>query len=176
MTLRCALSMNTNAFQVGQTPVPQATLVVANDAAVAVNVTGVDLYFTDLNGVVQRPCATPPLPPIGIGQTTLVPAQVGSLQGSISIGPMGVVIASAAAGNGFAMVPPGTAPSNPQGAMPLQQQLFLRGRVYGSDGSVTEAAPAEFFVSYTSPPPLGYQGGFAQFAGVNNAALLAAVL
>lgn len=176
MTLRCALSMNTNAFQAGQTPPPQAALVVANDAAVAVNVTGVDLYFTDVNGTVVRPAGSVPLAPIGIGQTTLVPAQASGVQGAITIGPMAVAIGSAAAGNAFSMVPPGTAPVNPQGAMPLQQQLFLRARVYGSDGSVTEAAPAEFFVSYTSPPPLGFQGGWVQFGAVNNSCLLAAVL
>jgi hypothetical protein len=176
MTLRCALTMNTNAFQAGQSPVPQAFLGVANDSAAAVNVTAVDLYFTDLNGVAQRPCAVAPVVPIGFGQATVVPAAAAGVQGSITIGPMGIAIGSAAAGNQFAAVPPSAAPSNSQGSQPQQQQLFLRARVYGSDGSVTEASPAEFFVSYTLPPPLGYQGGFANFAGVNNSCLLAAVL
>ncbi len=172
MTLRCALVMNSNSFVAGQTPVPQASLTVANDAAAPVNVTGVDLYFTDVVGNVVRPAGSVPLAPIGFGQTTVVPAA-----SSITIGPMGVALGSAASVNSYASVPPQSIPTNSQQlALPAGQQLFLRARVYGSDGSVADASPAQFTVWPSIQPPLGFQGGFAQFADPDNSNLAAAVL
>jgi hypothetical protein len=172
MALPSALVMSTNSFLAGQTPVPVATLIVGNNSAVAVTVTGVDLYFTDVNGIVVRPCANPPLAPIGQGQPTTVAAN----GGSTTLGPMAIAVGMVSNGNPQQMVPTSSLPTNVQGAMALQQQLFLRARVYGSDGSIQEATPAQFTVSYSTQPPKGYQGGAAVFTDVNDACLLAAVL
>jgi len=171
LALTCQLSLSYASMQAGQTPPPQLMLQVYNPNAAAVVVTGVEMYFTDPQGNVQRPPVNVPVVPIGPGQSTTVPAL-----SSVNIGPFPIAVGSVAAASSFQMVPPGAQPGNPQGAMPAQSQLFIGARVSGSDGSVNDAGKAGLLVSYTIAPPLGYQGGFAQFNGPNNAVLLAGVL
>lgn len=169
MALVCNISLNYASYSAGQTPPPMATLTVYNPNASAVVVTGVEMSFLDVNGQAQRPCVNPPVPPIGVGQTVSVPSL-----SSLTFGPFPLVFGTAAAASSYDMVPPGSLPSNPQGAMKPQQRFFVGATVYGSDGSVNEAGRAGILISYTVSPPLGFQGGFAQFANPNNTALLAA--
>ena len=171
MALNAAIQMSTNSCVAGATPVPTFSLVVGNPNAAAIVVTNVDIYFTDPQGNAIRPAASPVVPPIGQGQPTTVAAN-----GSTTLGPMSLGIGSAANANSFQMVPPGATPANPQGALPAQQQIFVHARVYGSDGSINEAAPGGILVSPALFPPPASQGGYVQFAGPNNACLIAAVL
>ena len=169
MALTCNMSLNYASYSAGQTPPPMATLQVYNPNAVAVVVTGVEMTFVDSLGQTQRPCINPPLVPIGTGQTVSVPPL-----SSLNFGPFPLAFGTAAAASSFDMVPPGAQPPLTQGSQKPQQQFFVGARVYGSDGSVNESGRAGILVSYTVSPPLGYQGGFAQFANPNNTALLAA--
>lgn len=172
MTIRCGFNQSTNSFQAGQTPPPWVQLVVANDAAVAVSVTGVELYVQDLNGAPLRAWAgNLPTVPIGFGQTVSVPAA-----SSITIGPFAFTAPVGGTANQYQAVVPQALPSNPQVALPQSQAFFLRARVYASDGSITEAVPAQFFVSYANPPPAVFQGGYVQFGDQDNSPLIAAVL
>lgn len=167
MALQCQMTVNRQPYQAGGTP-PQATLQVYNPNAVAVTVTGLELGFTDDLGNTIRPVVQPSVPPIGIGQTTTVPAL-----SSIFIGPFPMTFGSVAAGSQFDAVPPSSQPSNSQGSQPLQQAINIGGLVYGSDGSVNVMGKARVFMSYTVPPPPAFQGGSAQFNGITNSNLVA---
>lgn len=169
MALTCQVVLNTTAYQAGQTPTPVASIQVYNPNATAVTVTGLEMVYTDPQGNTQRPPIAQSIPPIGVGQTTTAPAL-----SSIFIGPIYLAIGSAAAASSYQMVPPGAVPANTQGAQPLQSQLFIGARVYGSDGSVNSAGSAGLLVSYSVAPPQAYQGGYAQFSAPNNAVLIAA--
>lgn len=168
MALQCQMSVNNQAYQAGGTP-PQATLTVYNPNAVAVSVTGLELVFRNNAGAAVKPVLQPSVPPTGVGQATSVPAL-----SSITIGPFPMAFGSVAAGSSFAMVPPGSQPSNPQGSQPLQTDINIGALVYASDGSVNVAGMARVFVSFSVAPPQAYQGGYAFFNGPNNANLTAA--
>lgn len=146
-----------------------ATLFVYNPNAVAVVVTGVELVFKDKVGATVRPVLQPSVVPIGVGQVTSVPAL-----SSLTFGPFPMAFGSAAAASSYDMVPPGAQPGNPQGSQPPQVEIFIGALVYGSDGSVNVAGNTRVLVSYSVPPPLGFQGGFASFGAPNNANLIAA--
>ena len=169
MALNCQISLDYRSYLAGQTPAPNATLTVYNPGAATVVVTGVELVFKDSVGNVLRPPVQPALVPIGPGQTVSVAAAT-----TITVGPFRIAVGSAAAASSFQMVPPSSQPSNPQPSQPLQSQIFVGAIVYGSDGSVNTAGSDGLLVSYSVPPPLGFQGGFAQFNGANNAVLIAA--
>lgn len=169
MALQCQMAINSPSYSAGQTPPPAATLTIFNPNAVAVVVTGVELAFTDKLGQTVRPVIQPSVVPIGPGQPTSVPAL-----GTVTLGPFPMTFGSAAASSSFAMVPPGAQPANVQGSQPPQVEINIGALVYASDGSVNVAGRARVLVSYTVSPPLGYQGGVAQFGGPNNANLVAA--
>lgn len=170
MALQCQVSLNVSACTAGQSQSPMATVQVYNPNASAVVVTAIDINFWSPEGVRLNPCANQSSPPIGYGQTVSVPTL-----SSLYFGPFPLAFGSAASANAFQMVPPSSQPSNPQGAHKPQQQIFVGATVLGSDGSVNEAGRDGVLVSFAIAPPLGFQGGFTQFAGVNNAVLLAAV-
>lgn len=163
MALNCQLSLNYASYAPGQNPPPMATLTVVNPGAVPVLVTGVTMSFTDQFGNKVRPPVNVPQLAIGPGQNVLV-----SAAGSLTIGPFPIAVGSAANGNGFQMVPPGSLPPNPQGSQPLQSILVINALVNGSDGSSNVAGSVALLVSYTSTPPLGYQGGALVFSVPNN--------
>lgn len=169
MALQCQLVSSTLAYQAGQSPPPSLALVVYNPNAGAVSVTGVELIYMTPQGVVQRPSMSEPLVPIGVGQTTSVPAL-----SSITIGPFALAVGSVSSANSYQMVPPGTQPFNSQGAHAPQQDILIGANVYGSDGSVNVAGRARVLVSFSVAPPPGYQGGVAQFQAPNNACLITA--
>jgi hypothetical protein len=166
MALTCNMTLNIASCVAGQTPPPQATLTVYNPNASPVVVTGVQVQIFDLDSDIEMP-ANAPLVPIGPGQTTLVPAL-----SSITIGPFAISVGSAANVNSFAAVNQtgNLFAINPQPTQPPQNVITVGATVYGSDGSVNTAGVAPLLVSYTSAPPLGYQGGFLNFASPNNAA------
>lgn len=167
MALQCAIALNTNVYAAGQTPPPMATVVVYNPGAAAVVVTSMDIRATGPSGT-ERPASPSLIAPTGPGMPVSVPAG-----GTLNIGPFPIVAASAANANSFQMVAAGGAavpPWNPQPSQPPQFTLMVRALVYGSDGSANIATPAGLTVSYGSTPPLGFQGGFFNFAGPNNLA------
>ena len=163
MALKCQVSLNYASYTAGQNPPPMATLLVFNPGASAVVVTGVQLEFSDQSGDRIRPAVSPG--PMGgsPGMTVSVPTL-----DDITIGPFPIAVGSAAAANSFAMVEPGDQPPNAQPSQPMQSTILIGATVYGSDGSINVAGPAGLLVSYTSAPPVGYQGGFLQFASPNN--------
>lgn len=166
MALICNVTLNVASYSAGQTPPPMATLTVYNPGAVAVVVTGVQLNVRPiLETLPGRTSMSPSVVPIGPGQTTSVPAL-----SSITIGPFPIVIATAANGNTYqTMGPTGSVtPVNAQGSQPLQVTFMIGADVSGSDGSLNTAGQAGLLVSGSSQPPLGFQGGFLQFASPNN--------
>lgn len=163
MALQCQISVNYASYTAGQNPPPMATIQVYNPGAASVAVTGCTLNFTDQFGNRVTPATNAALPAIGAGQTVVVPTL-----SSINIGPFPIVCGSAANGNSFQMVSPGAQPPNAQPSQPLQSTLVVGAIINGSDGSSNVAGSAAVLVSYTSTPPLGYQGGFFQFAAPNN--------
>ena len=167
MALICNMTVNTPVMSAGQSPPPQATLTVANANAVPVVVTGGSVFTTTLAGQYAS-TSSPPLIPLGPGTTTTVPAG-----GSITFGPFPVVMASAANANPQQAVNQtgNLNPLNPQPAERVQQTFLVGATVYGSDGSINIAGTAPVFVSYTSAPPIGYQGGPMFFSAPNNLAL-----
>lgn len=170
MALNCALSLSRLATAVGQTPPPMLLLTVYNTAASAVVVSGVQVTFWDTvgNQLRQAP-VVPPSVAFGPGATTSVPAT-----SSIDIGPFPISVVSAANGNPYEMVPASAQPSNMQLSQPLISNLVIGATVFGSDGTVNEASRVQLRISPTSTPPLGYQGGFANFSDGDNANLIAA--
>lgn len=166
MALRCQMSLNYASYAAGQNPSPQATLFVYNPNASAVVVTGARIYAfaSDDNSQREIPMA-PVVPPLGPGMTVVAPTL-----SSINIGPFAIVVASAANVNSFQAVNQtgNLNPINPQGSQPPQMLLGIGAIVYGSDGSVNRAGSAPLLVSYSSAPPLGYQGGFLNWAAPNN--------
>lgn len=165
MALQCQVLLNVGSCSAGQTPPPQATVFVYNPNAVAVVVTGLTMTFADQLGRRTTLAVSPCVPPIGPGMTTSVPTL-----SSINIGPFPITIASAANVNSFTAVNQtgNLNPVNPQGSQPPQFTVLVGAAVNGSDGSSNIAGVAPLLVSYTSSPPLGYQGGFLQFASPNN--------
>ncbi len=166
MALQCQMTLNVGSYAAGQTPPPMATLVVYNPNATAVVVTGLQVKAAVLNDPnVNRLAMSPCVPPIGPGMTTSVPAL-----SSINIGPFPIVVASSANVNSYQAVNQtgNLQPINPQGSQPAQYTLQVGADVYGSDGSFNTAGVAPLLVSYGSTPPVGYQGGFYDFAGPNN--------
>jgi hypothetical protein len=161
MALTGSVTLNTTSFVAGATPPPLATLTVYNPNAVPVAVTGVRLVYG------TNPANNGNEVPIGPGQTSVVPAG-----GSITIGPMAISIGSAANVNSFQAVNQtgNLSPVNPQPSQPPQSLVSVGATFYGSDGSVNVAGAAGALVSYSMPPPLGYQGGFLQLSGPNNLA------
>lgn len=172
MALTAQVTLSQRSYTAGATPVPTFVIVVANANAVPVVVTGLEFSYTDAFNATVKPAGNVNVPPIGQGQTTTVPAL-----GSITIGPMAIAVGSVANANMFQAVPPSAAPTNPEAlALPTSYELWVGALVYGSDGSVNIAGKDRLLVSPTSQPPLGYQGGFAQFNGVNNVVLTAALV
>lgn len=166
MSLQCQVTLNSISYSAGQTPPPQATLTVYNPNASAVSVTGVQMTArVSTDPLINRLAMSPCVPPIGVGMTTSVPAL-----SSINIGPFPIVVGSAANVNSFQMVNQtgNLNPVNPQGSQTPQYQLLVGASVNGSDGSSQDAGVAGILVSYASNPPLGFQGGFMQFASPNN--------
>ena len=170
MSLQCQMSVNAPAATAQQTPPVAATLTVFNPNAIAVSVTGADLVFTDPQGNPVRGVQAN-VPPLGVGQPTSIAP--GATQ---TFGPFALVFAMAANVNSFQMVPPGAQPGATQGSAPSTVQLQIGALVYASDGSTNVAGRAGLLVSPTSEPPIGYQGGVAQFQGANNSNLVAVIL
>lgn len=156
--------LGTTSIVAGGTLPAMASLIVYNPNAVAVAVTGVQMQFSDVSGN-NVPGVSPVVPPTGPGMTTVAPAL-----SIITIGPFPIVMGSAANANSFQMVNQtgNLNPTNPQLAERPQTQLMVGAIVYGSDGSVNVAGAAGLLISYSAPPPPGYQGGFLNFAGPNN--------
>lgn len=172
MALQAQLAISTPSYTAGQTPVPTLMLTVYNPNAAAVTVTGVELNYTDqLGNQMPRPPVITSVPPMGVGQVVVAPAL-----STITIGPWAIAAGSAAAASSYDMVPQSSQPALVQGAIPPQTQLWIGATVYGSDGSVNVCGKTRMLLSYTVNPPRAFQGGFAQFAGINNGCLLAAVL
>ena len=169
MALNAQLSVNLPSVTAGQTS--HATLTVYNPNAVAVTVTGIELVWYDKMGVVVRPAVSPAVPPLGVGQPTSIAAL-----GTQTFGPFALAVGSVAAASSFQMVPPSSLPALEKASAPPQLELWVGGLLYASDGSVNVISKARLLVSYTVAPPLGFQGGFAQFHAINNGCLLAAVL
>lgn len=167
MALQCNMTLNTASTTAGQSPAPQATLTVYNPNASAVVVTGARVFTTTLQGQ-QANVVNEALVPMGPGMTTVVPAL-----SSITFGPFPISTGSAANVNAFlAITPVGNIfPQNPQPSQRPQTLLLVNATVYGSDGSVNIAGVAPLLVSYTSPPPLNFQGGPLMFSAPNNLAL-----
>jgi hypothetical protein len=171
MALNVSVSLNYDAYSAGQNPPPQATLTVYNPNASTVIVTGVKMYAFDVNDPVGRELDfASGTPPLGPNQPTAVAAL-----GTLTIGPFPVVVGSAANANSYqSSNPVGRTLVNSQLAHPPQSILGIGCVLYASDGSVNRAAWTPLQVSYTSSPPLGYQGGFCFFNGPNNCCLVAA--
>lgn len=164
MALQCQVSLNYAAYTAGQNPAPMATITAYNASASPITVTSIQMKaHALLDPLVNRIPMLASVPPTGPGMTTSVPAL-----SSITIGPFPIVIGSSASANSFAMLPPGSQPSNPQGSQPPQTRVMIGALVYGSDGSVNEAGETGLLLSYAIAPPLGYQGGDLNFAGPNN--------
>ncbi len=169
MSLQCNVTLNYSAYAAGQNPAPMATVTCYNPNASAVVVTGINITGHTFQSAIQG--QLPMLqssPPIGPGMTTSVPAL-----SSITFGPFPIVIGSAANSNQFQMVNQtgNLFPQNPQGSQPSQTRVMVGATIQASDGSVNVAGEVGLLVSYYSPPPVGYQGGFLQFNGVNNLVL-----
>lgn len=172
MSLQCALNLSTLAYAVGQTPAPMLALKVYNPNASAVVVTGVQISFWDTVGNrLVSPPVTPPMVPTGPGVPTVVP----SLD-SITMGPFPVVVQSAANGNASLMVPTSSQPPNMQVSQPLVFNLVIGATVLASDGSTNEASRVQLRVAPQSTPPMGYQGGAANFSDGDSANLVSALV
>jgi len=166
MSLQANVTLNTGSYSAGQNPPPMATVTVYNPNASAVVVTGIQMSSRpQFSGLVNSVAMSPSVPPTGPGQTVSVPAL-----SSITFGPFPMVVGSAANVNSQAAVNQvgNLFPINPQGSQPPQTTMLIGATVYGSDGSLNEAGQAGLLVSYTSAPPVAYQGGFLNFAGPNN--------
>ncbi len=168
MALQANVTLNYSAYTAGQSPAPMATVTVYNPNASAVVVTSVNMEahaFSD--SLVNRLAMSPSIPPLGPGMTTSVPAL-----STITIGPFPIVLGSASNVNSFQAVNQtgNLFPINPQGSQPPQTQVMIGAMVYGSDGSANRAGEVGLLLSYTSAPPVGYQGGFLQFSAPNNIA------
>lgn len=169
MALSCQMSLNTPTYSAGASPSPQATLFVFNPNASPVAVTTVQLTFFDVLGNFVNAAVNAPMPAMGPGQTVVVPAL-----GSLSFGPFPIAVGSGANGSSFLALP--AAIGNSQLAEKDSYQLFVGAVVGGSDGSINTAGSAGLVVSYTAVPPLGTQGGTAQFNAPRNAVVSVAVL
>lgn len=167
MALVCNMTLNVPFTTAGQNPLPQATLQVFNPNASAVVVTGASISTATAAGQ-QANAVNQSVVPLGPGMTTVVPAL-----SSITFGPFPISAGSAANVNSFAAVNQvgNLFAINPQPSQRPQQLLLVGATVYGSDGSINIAGVAPLLVSYTSTPPLNYQGGLFQFAAPNNLAL-----
>lgn len=167
MSLVCNMTLNVGTTVAGQNPSPQATLTVYNPNASDVVVTGASVFTVTLAGQYTN-ATNQSVVPLGPGMTTLVPSE-----DSITFGPFPIVCASAANVNSFAAVNQSgnLFPINPQPSQRPQQVLMVGATVYGSDGSVNSSGQAPLLVSYTSTPPVGYQGGPLMFSAPNNLAL-----
>jgi len=166
MALTCGISINTTAVTADQSPGASATLTVYNPNASAVVVTGARLTYTPLGQTNPSPAASVAtvLIPTGPGQTVSVPAL-----GSITFGPFPVQAHSPSNSSSYNVASPSGGYGGPiQGALPSQEQLIIGAVVEASDGSSNVAAPAGLTVSYYTPPPLGSQGGFLNFADGDN--------
>ena len=167
MALQCQLSANYASYTAGQSPAPMVTLQVYNPGAAAVVVTGIALKPYALGDPNKNRLAMAQVsPPIGQGQTVIVPAL-----SSINIGPFPVAIGSAANVNAFQMVQMSgsLSPVNPQPSQPANMTVMVGADVYGSDGSVNQAGEVAILVSGSIQPPPGFQGGVLQFSAPNNA-------
>jgi len=166
MALVCNMTLNTASVTAGQNAA-QATLSVYNPNASAVVVTGASVFTTTLAGQYTN-STNQSVVPLGPGMTTVVPAL-----GLITFGPFPVAASSAANVNSYAAVNQvgNLFAINPQPSQRPQQVLMVGALVYGSDGSVNVAGQAPLLVSYTSAPPLNYQGGPMMFSAPNNLAL-----
>jgi hypothetical protein len=166
MALQCNVTLSYTAYAAGQNPAPMATVQVYNPNASAVVVTSVNMKAYSLGDPRKQDLAmSPSVPPTGPGMTTSVPAL-----SSITFGPFPIVVASAANVNSFQAVNQSgnLFPVNPQGSQPPQRTVMVGALVYGSDGSINEAGEVGLLVSYTSAPPVSYQGGFLNFSAPNN--------
>lgn len=165
MSLQCNVTLSRSDYTAGQSPAPMATVTVYNPNASAVVVTSINMKAHALGSTANALSMSPSVPPTGPGMTVSVPTL-----SSITFGPFPLAIGSAANVNSFAAVNQSgnLNPINPQGSQPPQTQVMVGALVYGSDGSVNEAGEAGLLLSYSSSPPLGYQGGDLNFAGPNN--------
>lgn len=167
MALVCNMSLNYGSMTAGQNPSPQATLTVYNPNASAVVVTGASVFTTTLVGQ-QTNATNQSVVPLGPGMTTVVPTL-----SSITFGPFPIAASSSANVNSFQAVNQvgNLFAINPQPSQRPQEVLLVGATVYGSDGSVNTAGKAPLLVSYTSTPPVGYQGGPLFLSAPNNLAL-----
>ncbi len=164
MALQCQMSVNVFSSVAGQTPVPQATLTVYNPNASAVVVTGAQVTIRSLSGQFTAP-ANIPLVPLTPGTTSVAALS------TATFGPFGIAIGTPSNVNSFQAVNPAATdfdPVYPQQAVRSPRKYFIGATVYGSDGSLNVAGEAPVLIDTTTPPPLGYQGGFLQFSSPNN--------
>lgn len=173
MALQCQMTVNYTAYQAGQNPPPMATLQVFNPNASAIAVKGIELQYFDVRGNTISPSTNKPTPAMGPGQNGTVPAL-----SSLTFGPFPIVFGSAANMNSFLDVstpnPPTAAQPyhmNNEVAFPPQTVVLVGAIVTGTDGSSNVAGTAPIIVSYTTPPPVSFQGGFLNFAAPNNMVL-----
>lgn len=165
MALQCQLSFNAASCTAGCSPPPQLYLSVYNPNAVAVTVTGVQVYTRDISGNMTRAPAGNVSFPVGPGQPTTIAAL-----GTQILGPVAFAVSSAANASSFQNVAQvsGSATPNDQLSQSPQSIVVAAATVLGSDGSSNEAGTAGLLVSYTQVPAAGSQGGFlAYFNGTN---------
>ena len=169
--------MGVSSGQAGRSPPAQASIIVYNPTASAVVVTAGAVYASMLGAAgsaVAGLAMSPAVLPLGPGMPTTVPAL-----GSITIGPVAVVVPSTAAGNSFQNVGPATYDGDNQGAADYspggqgQFTVMVGATLYGSDGSLNVSGTAPYLVDVPVVPPQGFQGGYANFNAPNNSALLA---
>ena len=175
MALTCQITTDKLQTSAGQNPPPMATLQVYNPNASSVSVTGIVIQYFDVNGVQMTTM------PVGISTPAMGPGQTvtATTLASIYFGPFPIVLGSAASANTSLASPPASPANQPLPrslAHPAQQFFWVGALVYASDGSVNVAGRAGVLMSFTSLPPLYTQGGVAQFNGVNNANLIAAMV
>lgn len=162
MSLQCQMSISTTSMVAGQTPTPMASLLVYNPNASAVVVTGAQVTLHTPAGDFELAMSVPTI--------QLSPATNTSIAalGSLTLGPFGLSAGSPANASSFQTAFPATA-TNQQPSSPPQQVVMVGALVYGSDGSINDAGKAPILVSFTPPPPQGWQGGYLNLSAPNNA-------
>lgn len=157
MALVCTVVLSATSYSAGHTPAPKCSILVHNNGASAVVVTGVALTKRIMG------CDTPgnpvpmgsALPPYGPGAPVSVPAG-----GTRTVGPFSITVGSAAAAIG----------GNSQPSQPADFILIIGATVFGSDRSRNIAGEAGMLVSYSIRPRVGTQGGQYIFSLPSNSA------
>lgn len=167
MPLSCQVALSRSSCQAEGSP-PVAAIIAYNPTSTALSVVAGRLTVTQLGDGTTVSRAESVLP-LGPG----MPSVVGAGEYLI-IGPVPVVVHSAAAANSYQQVGTPGVLTAPQGAHnrspgPSPQFTVLVGaQLQASDGSVNEAATAPLLVDVAVLPPLGWQGGNLTLGAPNN--------